>query len=338
MVSYFQFIFRFSLYPWALLQPLGTGPGIHWDPIDKQGNERSFFVKKTLLPGSSLAELRYLMFLSHTDERFKNECGEPYQIEHAYHRGQKFIAGYKVDGYVETPQKTFIVEFNGCYFHKPCPHSGCKFNEGYYHVDRQDYDWYKKELALKEWCDSNNGELIVKWECQFKPEDFRSLETSCLPRIMKPFESKTPDHISHLVLTGELFGFVECSLKSPDWLIQKFSQLNFPPIIRRENVTLDMLGEFMQKRILALERKVPVNGIPTVVNAWHADKIMLFTPLLKWYLELGIEMTDVMDVVQYQEKKCFTRFISGCVKGRIEATAAGKPTAAQTFKIAMNSR
>ena len=327
-----------SLYPWALLQDMPTGPGIHWDCKDKDGNDRSYFVKKNMLPSSSLQEFQYLMYLNHHDSRFIDETGMPIRIENAYYRGQKEIAGYKVDGYCKNKEKTYLIEYNGCSFHRPCPHSGCKFHEGYFEEDRNDYEWYKKEVALRQWCDENNGELIVQWACQIDLKTLRALPTEGFPRILKPFETTSVEHITRLVLNDTLFGFVECDLMSPDSLIEKYSSLNFPPIIRRSNVTTDMLGEFMQNRLKSLGRKLTNDEVVTVVNCWHAEKIYVYTPLLKWYLELGLKITKVYDVVQYQRAKCFTKFVSTCVQGRIDATAAGKSTAAQTFKIAMNSR
>ena len=195
-----------------------------------------------------------------------------------------------------------------------------------------------KKKKLREWCANNNAKLIVQWGCKMNFKSLRNVKTPELPRIMRPFESKDVNHISNLVQTGELFGFCEVSLRSPQWLIEKFGHLNFPPIIRKSKITSDMVSPFMQERLAQLDRDVPTKGKDTVINAWHADNIMLFTPMLKWLLDLGVEMTDVTDIVQYSQSTCFSRFINNCVRGRIEATDAKKPTAAQTFKIAMNSR
>ena len=328
--------FVFSLYPWALLQDMPCGPGIHWDLMDRDGNERDFYTKKTLLPGSSLAELRYLMFLSHHDSRFRDADNKPYPMMHAFYRGQKVIEGYKVDGFCQTPETNFVIEFNGCRYHQPCPHYRCKFNENYDPASKHEYQWFQKEETLRQWCSENNRTLIVKWECQFAEKNYRYIETNQLPRIMRPFETRTAAHISKLVLKGELFGFCEVTLKSPQWLIEKYKGLNFPPIIRRGTVTLDMVSPFMQERLSELDRDISQKGKVTVINAWHAEKIMLYTPMLKWLLELGVEMTDVFDIVQYTKSTCFSRFIKNCVDGRIRNHK--KPTAAQTFKIAMNSR
>ena len=91
------------------------GPGIYWDCKDKEGKERNFYVKKPLMSGTSMGELRYLNYLMHHDERFRDTNGIRFTMEHAYFRGQVEISGYKVDGYCETASQTFIVEYNGKY-------------------------------------------------------------------------------------------------------------------------------------------------------------------------------------------------------------------------------
>ena len=89
------------------------GPGVHWDCRDQHGNERTYFVKKPLISGTSMGELRFLNYLIHQDERLKDSNGIPFEMHHSYHRGQVEIEGYKVDGYVETADKIFVIEYNG---------------------------------------------------------------------------------------------------------------------------------------------------------------------------------------------------------------------------------
>ena len=82
---------------------------------DKEEKGRNFYVKKPLMSGTSMGELRYLNYLMHHDERFRDTNGIRFTMEHAYFRGQVEISGYKVDGYCETASQTFIVEYNGKY-------------------------------------------------------------------------------------------------------------------------------------------------------------------------------------------------------------------------------
>lgn len=89
------------------------GPGLHWTYQDKNDKERPFYTKQPLTYGTSMSEVRFLNFLMHYDARFQDSNGIPYVMEHAFHRGQVEINGLKVDGFVETPEQTIIVEFNG---------------------------------------------------------------------------------------------------------------------------------------------------------------------------------------------------------------------------------
>ena len=39
------------------------------------------------------------------------------------------------------------------------------------------------------------------------------------------------------------------------------------------------------------------------------ENILLYTPLLKWYLEHGLEITKFYQAITYTPKKCFTRIV-----------------------------
>ena len=178
---------------------------------------------------------------------------------------------------------------------------------------------------------------MVQWECTWNEKAVKYLTTDTFPRILRPFEDRSSTNITNLVLNDSLFGFVEVDISSPDWLIEKYEALNFPPVIRREHIQEEMIGDYMKARLDDLGRKIPSKGLETIVNAWHGRKLLLFTPLLKWYLQLGLQITEVYDVIQYQPSKAFEKFIDSCVAGRIKATEEKNDLQAQSFKICMNS-
>ena len=45
-----------------------------------------------------------------------------------------------------------------------------------------------------------------------------------------------------------------------------------------------------------------------LIGSMFGKKILLITPLLKWYLENGLVVTKVYQLIQFQPKKCFERF------------------------------
>ena len=46
----------------------------------------------------------------------------------------------------------------------------------------------------------------------------------------------------------------------------------------------------------------------TLIGSYHASKILLITPLLKWYLDHGLEVTDVQLIAQFKPNPCFKNF------------------------------
>ena len=46
----------------------------------------------------------------------------------------------------------------------------------------------------------------------------------------------------------------------------------------------------------------------SLIGSLKGDKILLASPLLKWYLEHGLEVTKVYQVVEFTSEPCFKPF------------------------------
>ena len=46
----------------------------------------------------------------------------------------------------------------------------------------------------------------------------------------------------------------------------------------------------------------------SLIGSLKGDKILLASPLLKWYLEHGLEVTKVHQVVEFTSEPCFKSF------------------------------
>jgi hypothetical protein len=56
-----------------------------------------------------------------------------------------------------------------------------------------------------------------------------------------------------------------------------------------------------EKEIMSQPRK-------SLVGSMYGEKIMIITPLLKWYLIKGLVVTRIYQVVKYSPAKCFQIF------------------------------
>ena len=61
-------------------------------------------------------------------------------------------------------------------------------------------------------------------------------------------------------------------------------------------------------RTYAEENKLLSQPRRTLIGSYHGKKILLATPLLKWYLEHGLEVTKIYMVVEYKPNACFQKF------------------------------
>ena len=106
------------------------------------------------------------------------------------------------------------------------------------------------------------------------------------------------------VLNEKLFGFVEVDIKVPDELYDKFSEMS--PIFK--NITIDatdenIIGEHMFD--YCKQNKIPLHKSKKLIGSMFGEKILLYTPLLKWYLEHGLIVTKFYEAIEYNKNVCF---------------------------------
>ena len=78
------------------------------------------------------------------------------------------------------------------------------------------------------------------------------------------------------------------------------------PLFCTTDVPFDLIGEHMMKH--TDEHRVKDGSRRLLVGGMAAKKILLASPLLKWYLDHGMEVTAVHQVIEYTPKACFRTF------------------------------
>ncbi len=89
------------------------------------------------------------------------------------------------------------------------------------------------------------------------------------------------------------------------------------PLFVTTSVEFKDIGEHMQHHIIQhglsqKPRKLLVGGV-------RAKKMLITTPLLQYYLELGLEVTRIYQVVEYGRKACFKKFVDFVAQRRRDA-------------------
>lgn len=118
------------------------------------------------------------------------------------------------------------------------------------------------------------------------------------------------------VLKDELYGFLEVDLSVPEtWGkgFETFSSLTpreyfqeMSAIFCTSEIPFESFGPHMQH--YAREMEMGEKPRVLLVGGMSARKILIATPLLRWYLQHGIEVTKIYQVVEYQKSRCFEGF------------------------------
>ncbi len=117
-------------------------------------------------------------------------------------------------------------------------------------------------------------------------KDLQRFIATRLPRPLDKVKTMTLRTILDAVRDEKLFGCVECDIHLPERLREKFSEMC--PVFKNTDISRDDIGEFM--KTYAEENDIMTRPRRSLIGSMVGEKILLATPLLKWYLEHGLEV------------------------------------------------
>ena len=111
---------------------------------------------------------------------------------------------------------------------------------------------------------------------------------------------------------GNVFGYVQCDIEVPENLRATFA--NFPPIFKNTLVSKNDIGDLMET--YAQEEEITSQPRKMLISSFTLQKRTLITPLVFFYLQLGLVVTKIHHFVEYTPKKCFNSFVQAAVDAR----------------------
>ena len=133
---------------------------------------------------------------------------------------------------------------------------------------------------------------------------------------------------------GKLFGYLHSDIEVTENVRLKFG--NFPPMFKNALVSKSDIGELIKncaekKPLLSQSRKM-LNSSFTLQIGTH------LTPLLLFFLQLGLVCRKLHRFVKYTPKKCFNSFVQSAVDaGRQGDENPNSSVVAEAMKILVNS-
>jgi len=140
--------------------------------------------------------------------------------------------------------------------------------------------------------------------------------------------------LKNAIINGKLFRFVKCKLATPKTLLTKFEEM--PPIFVNREVLEAPVPKEMLDYLTRTGRKRTTGK--KLLGALEADEMLLYTPLLRWYNEHGLELQAVYITIEYQPGKILAWFVDEVTDAcRMGDTDKEKAIFAEVFKLLGNS-
>ena len=173
------------------------------------------------------------------------------------------------------------------------------------------------------------------YECQWREmkrtnRELRRFIATEVRGTLDKVKIMSPERILSEVRNERLFGCVEVDIRVPEHLKEKFSEMC--PIFKNTNISREDIGEFM--KAYTEEHGIMAQPRRSLIGSMAGDKILLVTPLLNWYLEHGLEVTKVHQVIEFTPKPCFKSFGDAVSDARRAGDAdPNKAIIADTMKL-----
>lgn len=169
--------------------------------------------------------------------------------------------------------------------------------------------------------------------------DANALYLSTMLREMPCGKEKVSRHLTLRRLVqnlknGTWFGFAEVDIEIPKPLWPKFEEMR--PFFYKGNVPTEAVPQHMQD-YLKNKGRTRGNG-KELVGALSTEKLLLYAPLLRWYIEHGAVVTAVHRTIDYTPGKIFDWFVEQVKEARRTGNVEkSKALLAEVFKLLGNS-
>ena len=301
-----------ALYLWAIMQDMPTG----W--YTRRREENKFRPQQAQPYGQMAAQ--WLTSVSFTTG---------HTIRHQSNGREKRVGKLPVDGWCAETRTAY--QFHGCYFHG-C--TNCYEPQETNALNGKTMAKLLEDTKKKTAYLRRHVHVVEMWECEWKEIRKEPDVKSFLAPTRRQKWKMTQQQIITAVVDGTLFGMVECDVRVPEHLQDHFAEMQ--PIFKNATVTRDDIGPFMRQ--YAEEHDIMSTPRRMLVGSYHGEKLLLATPLLRWYLAHGLIVDRVYQVVEYEPNPCFQRFGESVSAARRAGDSdPEKAIIADTMKLLDNS-
>jgi len=148
------------------------------------------------------------------------------------------------------------------------------------------------------------------------------------------FQAEAAPVLTHRLKEGNWFGFAEVDIEIPERLRPKFEEMC--PFFYNRKVPAEAVPKHVADYLARTGRKR--RDGKKLVGALSAERMLVYAPLLLWYVNHGAVVTKVYRTIDYQLAKIFPWFVEQVTEARRTGDAEkSKALLAEVFKLLGNS-
>ena len=171
--------------------------------------------------------------------------------------------------------------------------------------------------------------------CQELHPSLTEEDIQCCSKRSFPYRrSIAAEQLLEEIKKEKLFGYVQCDIEVPENL--RPTIITFPAIFNNTLVSKSNIGDLMknfaeEERLLSQPRKM-------LISSFTLQDGTLITPLLLFYLKLGLLCTKIHRFVENTPKKYLNSFVQSAVDARTQCDEnPNSSVVAETMKLLANS-
>ena len=135
-----------------------------------------------------------------------------------------------------------------------------------------------------------------------------------------------------MVTEKRVFGFIVGDF-SPTKDATFWEDCNWGPIMRKQDVSFDMLPSWMQEK--ASKGSFPKK---VLMQCYEGDEVFVSTNQAAFLIEHGFRLTAVHSFVEFEPKPVLRKFFDKCYKLRVQGTEEKNKCLESAAKMTANSR
>ena len=210
---------------------------------------------------------------------------------------QKKINCFSVDGICYHCNTVF--EAMGCYYHYcPCQEARPSLTDT--DIERGIKKRQQDEMR-RDYIQQKGYQIVEMWECEWWSL-YKSPIKSYLQAIFPYKRPFSEEQLLQQIIDGQLFGYVQCDIEVPEHLCDYFSK--FPPIFKTTVVSGDGIGDLMKE--YADKEGIMPQPRRMLISSFILTNGTIITPLLLFYLKLGLVCKKIHRFVQYTPQSAST--------------------------------